>query len=206
MGLIATEQQRLTDARALLLDAFAEYQDIGSWGSLYVIFNSLGEIARIRGDHNEAVEHYLKSLQHAKRQGIALDVMIALFNLSQAELMCGDVRQAHAYISEGWDMARPYPGEMKALYLEAIANLASSQGKPYVAALLWGASEALFETYKVHSDTADELQREHFHAIARLQTNEDRFEHAWSDGRQLSVDQAVKLAERTISANIVQRN
>jgi len=201
MGMIAVEEQLWADGKSMLQDALERYQDIGLWGNVYVVLNALGEIARATEDYKEAEKYYLENLELVREQEIAIDIAIGLFNLAQNELMLGDTRQALIHISEGYAQARPLGDEIIMLFLEANANLFASQGRPYDAALLWGAVEAVCEIFNVHLDTADKLQREHFYAIARSKSEESRFQKAWLRGRHFSLEQAVEFAQHMISSN-----
>jgi hypothetical protein len=78
--------------------------------------------------------------------------------------------------------------------LECYAFIAVEEGQPPRAAQLFGAAEAL--RAKVQSPMADNERLEYNQSVAKLRSMlaEKDFHSLWTDGRVMSMEQAIELA------------
>jgi tetratricopeptide (TPR) repeat protein len=108
----------------------------------------------------------------------------------------GKLVEAQALYQETWALLpkrvqRVYIAE----YLEGLAALQSAQGRPQVAARLWGAAEALREAVGSPMFPVDRAEYAPAIAAARTTLGEAAFAAAWAEGRQLTPQQALATAD-----------
>jgi hypothetical protein len=72
--------------------------------------------------------------------------------------------------------------------------LAGAQGRERRAALLSGAAERLFEILGASLPLVDRADHDHKMAAARAVLGEESFAAAWSEGKAMSLEQAVEYA------------
>jgi hypothetical protein len=80
--------------------------------------------------------------------------------------------------------------------LVGLAGVAAAQGQLELSARLLAATSALLETIGGRLDAADHTVSERTTATVRANLREDQFAAAWSEGRALSLEQAIVIAER----------
>jgi hypothetical protein len=106
----------------------------------------------------------------------------------------GDHTQARSLLTEGLAVARAtgHPGAV-VLSLEALAGLALAQGRPALAARLFGAAAAGREAVGTYQPAVG-AQVDRDVAAARARLGEDAFATAWAEGAAQSLEQAADLA------------
>jgi hypothetical protein len=75
--------------------------------------------------------------------------------------------------------------------LEGFGGLATLEEEPERAARLYGASEAILETAGLRLDPIDRLSYNQYLAQVREQLGEVAFDQAWSEGRAMTLEQAI---------------
>jgi predicted ATPase/DNA-binding SARP family transcriptional activator len=158
--------------------------------------NDLGEIARYRGADALAAEHYTESLRLFRRIGNRGQIPRLVHNLGQLALRQGELVRAGEQFVESLRLfveQRVERGMLEGLI--AIGALATAQGRPLLAAQLWGAAEGLSRQPGLDLWPPDQLAYAEALARARAASASAAFAEAWRTGRGLSRDAACALAE-----------
>ena len=83
---------------------------------------------------------------------------------------------------------------LSAWFLAAMAGAIGAKGKPKLAARLLAASEVQLEAMGASTQPADKFEIDHFKEAIREQLGETEFNKAWSEGRAMSLEEAVACA------------
>jgi non-specific serine/threonine protein kinase len=167
----------------------------GDRTGITLALNALGELARLDGDYERAGTAYQEAIDIAHEEGNTMYAAIALSNLSYVAYHQGDYEQAAAIIREviarllELENTRHLPHD-----LALMAGPVAAQGNPQKAARLLGASEALLEAMGLCLQAGDQFEIERYVAAAREQLDRATFEAAWSEGRAMSLEEAVAYA------------
>lgn len=149
----------------------------------------------MNGDYARAARAYEESLAMAREEGDQLRQAIPLFNQGYIAQHAGDFERAEALFLEG--MALEWETGNRRYIAQNLASLAgpvAAGGSPEKAARLLGASEALLEKMGLVIQAADQFEIERYKAMVCEQLDEARFEKAMSEGRELSLEEAVVYA------------
>lgn len=197
LSIVAFEQGDYAQARTLMERNVARARRLRNPWHLGVALTRLGELSRFEGDLVQAERCYTEALSlFQQMENINLSAMI-LGNLSQVALLRGDPRRAAVLELESLHLHFRYQGSKEHIYggLVGLAGITSSLGHPRVSARLFGAAEALRETYGVVLNHTDQAQYTRDLAALRAALDESTREKAWAEGRQLSPEQAVALVD-----------
>jgi predicted ATPase len=181
-------------------EGLALFRELDEKAGISLALNSLGELARSDGDYELAGRAYHEAIDIAREQGNKLHEAISHANLSYVAHHRGDHKQAEAFALEG--LALLLELENTRYIPQGLAMLAgpvAAQGNPRKAARLLGASEALLEAMGLCLQAGDRFEAERNEAAVREQLDEAAFDAAWSEGRAMSLDEAVAyvLSEET---------
>jgi tetratricopeptide (TPR) repeat protein len=150
---------------------------------------------RMDGDYERAGRAYEESLAMAREEGDKLRQALPLGNLGYVAQQAGDYERAEAAHLEGLALflelenTRHIPQ-----HLAILAGPVAAQGYLKKAARLLGASEGLLEKMGLVAQAADQVEIERYEAAVREQLDEATFEAAWSEGRAMSLEEAVAYA------------
>jgi tetratricopeptide (TPR) repeat protein len=184
-------QAQLEEAQVLLRRSDAPME-------LARLLNTLGEVARsIRGDYALAERHYREALALERQVGTQEGPANVLGNLAAAVLRQGDPAEALRLYHESLTLrlALQHPRGI-AICLEGLGAVAVALGRFGEAARFYGAAERLRETINSPraSDPADEVEHQHYLAIARERADPAGWSAAWAEGRAAPLDQVVAAA------------
>jgi non-specific serine/threonine protein kinase len=158
------------------------------------VLNSLGELARLRGDHAAARNFYRESLDaHGERdtQGRA----IPMFNLGQLELAANEAGAARGLYRESLNASVKLGARSNIAYcLEGLAGVATLEGQPERSARLLGAGEALRKAINSKMDVTDLPLYERSVAATRSALGEEAYAAACAAGAALPLEQVIELA------------
>jgi tetratricopeptide (TPR) repeat protein len=193
----AAGQGDLDRAQALATEALARWSalaDSGWWRTSEAL-SVLGYIAALRGDQDEAETRFTEMLDLARAVGADLATARALEHLGTCARERGDPRRAAALYAESLALA----GDARYLpyvynNVKSLGAVAAVTGRPHQAARLFGAALALRERHGLHQPPAEQPRLERAIAPARAALPEAVFAAAWSDGRALSMEQAIAEA------------
>jgi non-specific serine/threonine protein kinase len=159
----------------------------------------VAQVALERGDYQGAASAYEESLQVSRQLGSKSCAAMAQSGLGYLARSRGDPVAAHRHFQESlasWDEIAD-PASI-AVCLEALASTVCSLGSPRRAARLLGAAEALREqiSYPIPRSALPTYQQ----LVAAIQTSLSmiQFATAWVDGRALSAEAAIALAQEDL--------
>jgi hypothetical protein len=185
----------LEDGLPLCEEGLALFRKLSHKPGIIFAVNVLGELMRLVGDYDRAGRAYEESLTFAREEDDKLRQTVALSNLSYIAYREGDYERAEAFCLEGiallleLENTRYIPQD-----LAILAGPLAAQGYAQKAARLLGASEALLEQMGFGLQAADQSEIAQYAVATREQLSEAAFDAAWSEGRAMSLDEAVAYA------------
>jgi predicted ATPase len=200
LGLVGLTRGDLEAAEAdfgRALDLGAGLGEDGVWmTSLAHVW--LGTVLLLRGDPPAAARQMRAGLRLARGRGDLLTAYVALFNLAQATVACGDTEAARRNLQEGVELAwQTHDVAALAYLLDGLAALEPAGTAPARVGVLLGAAEALRETVGAGAYAylrPDEARRDTAREAARAALGADAFDDTVDVGRALSVQDAVRYA------------
>ncbi len=195
LGCIARNQGDYPRAEKLLEESLALFQELRNTQGIATLYHDLGESAQLQGDDARAAELYAHS--NALFRDIDIKVMIAwsLHNQGYLRQRQGDTTQALAHFRESLQLFQKLgTKDGIAACFAGIARVAVATGDARRAARLLGASEAVCESigglfvpvYAAEYDRTVAMGRDQLHAGA--------WETAFTEGRTLTIEQAIAYA------------
>jgi predicted ATPase/class 3 adenylate cyclase len=183
------------EARTLFAQSLALRRELGDKRNTANSLCYLGSVALLEGDYDSATALLDESLALGRELGNLLIVAAALANESLVALAAGEPRRAAALCNEGLELSRELGDKRTAVEcLHALAGVAAVQTEALRAARLSGAAESLHAAIKAPPSPAERMVGERFLAIARAAVDDQSFEAAWAEGRQMGYDLAVAYA------------
>jgi len=155
----------------------------------------IGELARMQGDYDRAGKVYQEALVINCELGDKYRESINLLNLAYVSHHRKDYQQEEELIKQALMLS----GEFKTkyftiLYLDALASPIGATGEPERAATILGASQAFLDDMGIERQTADQHEIDRVLASLHKQLDESSFEAAWTQGRAMSLEQAIAFA------------
>jgi tetratricopeptide (TPR) repeat protein len=185
------------EARALFEQSLALRRKLGDKRNVANSLCYLGSVALLEGDYDGATALLDESLALGRDLGNLLIVCVALANESLVALAAGDAERAASVCIESLALSHELGDKPTTVEcLHALAGIAAVQGEPFRAALFSGAAESLHAEIKAPPSPAERMVGERFLPIARACLDDESFEAAWAEGRQMSYDAAVTAALR----------
>jgi len=187
-------------AATLLHDGLILFRELGDEWNVAQILIYLGDLRLRQGDYDGANACLEDGLTLVKKLGDKWVIAFAFGVLGEISRLQGDYQKAVAHFKQALTIYQELNNTVEIPFtLEALANTTAQQGQAERATHLWGAAEALREVVHAplpssyHADYAPFLQ------MAHTALGEEAFTTTWSDGRALTLEQAISLA-RSVSA------
>ena len=159
------------------------------------VLNSLGEVARGQRANEQAAAFYYESLALHREVDNRGGVALALLNLGLVALGQNDRPQARSLFRESLALGQIVNDRGESLWnVWGLARLALAEGHTRRAARLFAAAAPLMETLAYGSDPVDHDDHERDVALARGRLGEETFAAAWTEGRAMSLEEAVAYA------------
>jgi predicted ATPase len=159
--------------------------------------NRLGELARVRGDHPQARAYYDNALALCRELGDKAGAGTVLSNLGYVELHEGNLPRAAESFRESLLIFRDLGfRRIMGLGLVGLAGLARARGHPVEAAKILAAANTVLEK-EPPVDTTEALEEAYYHhavAAVRADLEDFVFTSAWTEGKAMSLGQAVEFA------------
>jgi tetratricopeptide (TPR) repeat protein len=200
LGDLAREEGDYPGATAWYTESLALYREQGMVGGVASSFTGMGDLALYQGDLPQAQAWYDAAFDLFQGEGNQLMLAWLLRNLGRLAHLQGDDGAARALLTES--LARFHRDGM--IYgigccLDALAGVASSEGQPERAAHLYGAGQALrWGTYhralRPRWPMGARVDYERDVAAVRSRLSESAFAGAWSEGKAMTLEQAVAYA------------
>jgi non-specific serine/threonine protein kinase len=193
-GMVRRELNDDERSRALYAEGVAVAREIGARDLLLSLLNNTAELSRGRGDYARARVLYEEALAergNARDSGRA----VVVFNLGLVAFAQGDHARAHSFFSESLQICKEIGDKLGSVSaLEGLAGVYGVRGEPARAARLFGAADAFHKVVNSPIQGGDLADYERFVAGTRAAMTPEAFEAAWSEGRSLSLEQAIELA------------
>lgn len=166
----------------------------------YILLNH-GELARKLGDYERASQLQEEALHLCVELGEEWLFGYLSHNLGLIATALNRPRQAVAWFEGGLALVRRLRSTtFAATYLDGVAALAVTLGRPARAAWLFGAAFALHKLSDAGLDVSDAVAREEALAAARADLGEDSFARLFAEGGRFSLDEAVLSAQELLRA------
>ncbi|TMK79440.1 MAG: adenylate/guanylate cyclase domain-containing protein [Actinobacteria bacterium] len=183
------------EARALFEQSLALRRKLGDKRNIANSLSYLGSVALLEGDYDSATALLDESVALGRDLGNLLIVSVGLANESLVTLAAGDAGRAAALCIESLALSRELGDKRTSVEcLHALAGIAAVQAEPLRTALLSGAAASLHAEIKASPSPAERMVGERFLPIARAAVDDQSFEAAWAEGRQMGYDAAVTYA------------
>jgi tetratricopeptide (TPR) repeat protein len=189
------QQQGDPGATAIFEESLALFVQWGDrWGSTYPL-TYLGEVAQAEGDLETARSLHEQSLSIRREVGHKGGIARSLNSLGTVAACQGDYDTARSLYEECLLLRREL-GEKSGIAscLEGLAQIASGQGQPERAARLFGAAQALRQALGAPLSATELPAYEAAVAAVRGALDQDVFKSAWSEGRDMPLEQAIATA------------
>jgi tetratricopeptide (TPR) repeat protein len=159
----------------------------------------LGHLYRHQRDYDQAEQYYKKSLALCHEYGLkSIEISNNVYNLGMLALHRNKYPLAMQHFTDYFNVAPVSVKKITAAdLLIATAAIAAGINQPGRAAKLYGAAQALFETTDYRTLPFDQAEFDHHIQIAREQLGEERFEALATEGRAMTMEQAIAYALET---------
>ncbi|MCW3099618.1 MAG: adenylate/guanylate cyclase protein [Chthonomonadaceae bacterium] len=195
LGLVAAEQADYARAQVLLEESLSLRRELGEKVGIAQTLNNLGNVAYDRGDYARAYVLLEESLFLRRELRDKAGIASSLGNLGNVAYEKGDYAQVRVLYGESLRTARALGDKRVMAYgLEAFALLSLKETQEERGIRLWGAAAMLRETIGSPLPPADREKQEHEAAAVREVLGEDAFALAWTEGRAMTMEQAIEYA------------
>jgi tetratricopeptide (TPR) repeat protein len=157
--------------------------------------SSLGLVALSQGDYNAARSHHEESLSLRQELGFKWGIADSLRNLGLVAQTEGDYTRAAELLRQGLALFRDLGAKKDAVEcLEGLAGVCCVHGQPTRAARLYGAVEALRESFELPRPLL--FRGDYELSVLELQAllDETAFARAWREGRSMGLEEAIEYA------------
>ncbi|MBI3659129.1 tetratricopeptide repeat protein [Candidatus Acetothermia bacterium] len=195
LGIVAQNQGDYATARSLFEESLAIRQELGDKQGIGAALINLGYLAQNQGDYLTARSLFEKSLVVKRELGDKQGTATSLNNLALAIQSQGDYVTARSLFEESLAI-RQELGDKQGIIasLSRLAGLSVVQTHPGRAARLFGAAEALREAIGAPLPPSDRTDYDRQVAATRAKLGDETFAAAWTQGRAMTLEQAVEYA------------
>jgi len=182
-------------ARPLIEESLALFRLAGDQWGMALVQLGVGNLEFLQQNYGAARAAFEASLTTFQQFGDTWGVNAALHSLGEVALKQQDYATARsrlqAVLSSRWDL-----GDKRGIAeaLEGLAAVARAQGQHHTAAILGGASEALFESIGTHIGSFDQDNFSQIMTDLSKAIGENQFATIWAKGRAMTVEQAIQYA------------
>ncbi|MGH3144983.1 MAG: LuxR C-terminal-related transcriptional regulator, partial [Rubrobacter sp.] len=157
----------------------------------------LADAASLEGDLDSAASQLEESLALCRELGDMRVASMSLFTLGMIELEREDLDRGASLLYEGTRITRELKDRLGgAYYALALGKVNALRGNPVRAARLWGAAEALREQMGMSLSRFELAESSHERDLSSVRStlSEASFDAAWTEGRAMSLEQAIEYA------------
>lgn len=198
---LSTTLESGAEVEAATQEALALLEEAGDRPGLGLVYNSIGERARLSGDHGRARRAYEQSLAFAEATGDARRQYYVLYNLAFVAQREGDHHEALRAIRRSLALCQELGVATDVIQeLLALAGSLGALGEPLRAAHLLGAAYAFLRRSGTLIDPSDQPEHERNMALVRAALGEAAFAAAWAEGQAMTFDQALAYAQSVFDA------
>jgi predicted ATPase len=194
LGRISWIEGDYEQARSLVEEGLRLRMDMENKFMLAIAQASLADIARCQGQYEEATSLSEESLTTFKDISDTAGIAWSLHNLALIAYYQDRVTEASSLLKEGLSLRKEQGNKQgMVLCMAALAQVTTASGQHGRAARLFGAADAQFDARTARLSPADHkiYERDKVAASSSLGAN---FDASYSEGAQMSLDEAVDLA------------
>jgi non-specific serine/threonine protein kinase len=190
-------QDQIQQGLELARESLATFRQLDDRPGTAYALNTLGELARLQGDHPAAKRYYEECLDLVKETGERNREAMQYENLGIIAYHEGEFELAKNLIKQGLTLFRQLgTGYGLATVLGSLAGPVAALGKPRRAARLLGAADTHLESIGVDQQPADQPEIRLFLESVRRALTEEEFQSAWQAGQRMTIQEAVSYALR----------
>jgi len=179
----------------LCQDGLSLFRELDDIPGITRALNVLGELSRIVGDYDRAQDVYEECLALCRQVGDKQRAGVMLSNLSYVAMHQDDYQRAEALIREALTITVELNTKyFTGLCIAMLAGPVGANGQPERAARLLGASEGILLSLDASLQPADQIEIDCYLADIRAQLDEKIYNDACSQGRAMSIEDAVAYA------------
>jgi predicted ATPase/DNA-binding XRE family transcriptional regulator len=196
-GLVALNLKQHERGVIYLEEAVDLYLEIGVKLNAAGLLSFLAVARLDQGDHSRAKRLAERGLALSREAGHSRGSSIILYVLARLAQAERNHEQARRLFEEGLTYSAEVGDKTHVAYcLEGLAAIAASEDRLVYAARLWGAAEALLETIEVttYPYAPDRSLYQEQVAAARARLDQQRWVEALTEGRAMTLEQAVDYA------------
>lgn len=198
LGLIAHDQGDFIAARKPFEEALGVQRELGDKRGIAISLTNLGLLARELSDYDAAVSLCEEALAIRRQLGDKRGVATLLYHLGQVALCQGGYLRATSLFAESLVMRKAAGNRAGiARSLEGLARAARRH--PERAARLFGAVATIQETVGEIRARPEQVEYERDLNAVRTELGLKAFGAAWSEGRAMTLDQAVEYALASVA-------
>ena len=177
------------------------WREIGDrYGEARTLHN-LGNLAHSQGEFAEARAYYGQSLEITRVLGDRFSISYSLLNIALVEIDQTNYADAAAYARESLALARELNARMNLVdILEVLIGLVREIGELEIAARMYGALERIREEMNFPLAWLDLEEYERLQTALRDSLGTAIYEAAKTEGRALSLEQALACLEETLAS------
>ncbi len=195
LGWVSLRSGDHQQANVRLEEALALSRELGDARSVGFELSGLGEAALQQGDYGRAMRLLEESLELRRQLGNKWGVGVSLGTLGLVAIRQGDWDSAMARLRESLEVRQEIGDKGGSAWcLERLAEVAREWGSPEKAVRLLSAAAALRISIGSVIDPADQAEYQNRRGALRAELGEARFAAIWSEGRALTLEQAVNYA------------
>ena len=185
-------------ARTLYKESLLLHREMGNKGGIVAALYGLGDTMVRQGDHEEARSLVEESLELSRELGDKIAIGNSLYILGQVARNGGDYVRAEELFGESivvWQEMDYGNREKIALSLEALGGVAIERDRPERGARLFGAGKVLRQAIDYPLKSPYDLANfDRSMAALRAQMDEEALETEWTEGRAMSMEEAIEYA------------
>lgn len=195
LGWAASCQGECAQASVLYKESLTLRQELRDKRGISFTLKGLAGLAAYQGDYETARLLYKESLALAQELRDKGGIASAQDGLGWVSLCQGDYAQASELL-EGSLMLFRQLGDKDVIShcLEGLAGVAGANERPTHAAQLFGAAEGLREIIGSPQSPAERPRYQKYLSIARAKLDETAWEAIWTEGRAMSMEEAISYA------------
>jgi predicted ATPase/transcriptional regulator with XRE-family HTH domain len=197
LGDTAYYQGHYAEAEEWNLQSLTAFLKLGDRFNAAYVLNGLGEVSRLQDNYEKAGKYYEESLGIYRELQSRAALAPPMINLAWVCLRLGDPEKAKAFFQESLKLFKAEDKKIGMTHcLPGLAGVLGITGKPEPAARLFGAMEALLEGLEMTGqlDPPDQKELDHYVAEVRSQLDPEVFAKSWSEGRAMTMEQAIAYA------------
>jgi predicted ATPase/class 3 adenylate cyclase len=195
LAVTARKEGSLQEARATHERALAIRRKLGRKSYIAASLGNLGIVMRDLGDYETArtlLEESLQMNRELEERSVLAHMIGYLGTIAWHQ---GDYAKARLCFAEGLTSSVDLNYRLGIMqHLEGFARIAAVQAQPIKAARLWGAAEVLSQAIEAPIPASERAEYERNIAIVRTALGEEAFAAAWTEGRAMTVEQAITYA------------